>query len=209
MKEVDHKNLRKRIAREAALLLYTSQEKEYKQAKRKAAKILGVRVLPSNLEIALELDKIAQEREGKERVQRLIQMREQALRIMETLARFHPKLVGSVWRGTIRYNSDIDISVSSDNPREVLEILRGNGFKIERTEWQTVTKNGETKYSFHVYVDLPIGNKAEVVIVPSQERNSVWKCEIYGDKVTGLTINQLKQVLKENPTKKFLPFKCQ
>jgi len=60
-------SLRKRVAREAATLLYTSQEKEYKQAKKRAAKMLRVRVLPSNLEVAEELDKIAEEKEGSSR----------------------------------------------------------------------------------------------------------------------------------------------
>jgi hypothetical protein len=205
MKTPHNQNLRKRIAREAALLLYTAQEKEYKQAKRKAAKILGARILPSNLEIALELDKIAQEREGEERAKRLIQMRKEALRIMETLANFNPKLVGSVWRGTAHHNSDIDISVPTDKPQKVLETLLKNGFKIEKTERQTITKNGKKKSSLHVYLTLPMGNKAEIVITSTQNKGKVWKCEIYGDKVTGLTINQLKQLLKENPTKKFLP----
>jgi len=205
MKTPHNQNLRKRIAREAALLLYTAQEKEYKQAKRKAAKILGARILPSNLEIALELDKIAQEREGEERAKRLIQMRKEALRIMETLANFNPKLVGSVWRGTAHHKSDIDISVPTDKPQKVLETLVKNGFKIEKTERQTITKNGEKKSSLHVYLTLPTCNKAEIVITSTQNKEKVWKCEIYGDKVTGLTINQLKQLLKENPTKKFLP----
>ena len=46
--------MRNRVAREAALLLYTSQEKEYKQAKKRASETLGARVLPSNLEVAEE-----------------------------------------------------------------------------------------------------------------------------------------------------------
>ncbi|MGD8507086.1 MAG: hypothetical protein PVF15_10545, partial [Candidatus Bathyarchaeota archaeon] len=56
--------LKKRVAREAALLLYTAQEKEYKQAKKRAAENLGARALPSNSEVARELDAIAEEREG-------------------------------------------------------------------------------------------------------------------------------------------------
>ena len=57
-------DLRRRVAREAALLLYTGQEREFLQAKRRAAEILGVRILPSNREVAEELDRIADEREG-------------------------------------------------------------------------------------------------------------------------------------------------
>ena len=72
---VDSLRLRKRVAREAASLLYFGVEKEYKQAKLKAAKIVKSKFLPANLEVALELDKIAEENEGSARKERLIQMR--------------------------------------------------------------------------------------------------------------------------------------
>ncbi|MEM3744938.1 MAG: tRNA adenylyltransferase, partial [Candidatus Bathyarchaeia archaeon] len=73
--------LRRKVAQEAAFLLYTMQEKEFKQAKEKAASALGLRVLPTNLEVAEELDRIADEYEGEERKNRLIRMREEALKI--------------------------------------------------------------------------------------------------------------------------------
>ncbi len=98
-------------------------EKEYKQAKLKAAKTLGVRVLPSNLEVALELDNFAAETEGEARIQRLIKMREQALLIMNVLRLHCPMLLGSVWRGTIKRNSDIDIEAYSDKPKEIVACL--------------------------------------------------------------------------------------
>jgi len=202
---MDSERLRRRVAEEAALLLYSGQEKEYKQAKLKAAQILGARVLPSNLEVALELDRIAAEREGEEREQRLVQMRKEALRVMEALRRFHPKLVGSVWRGTARRNSDIDITVYAENPEEVLDVLKGSGFQITRTEWRTVARNGEEKRYLHIYISSSMGNEAEIVVASLQEMDAKRKCEVYGDEVTGLTVKQLKQVLKENPTRKFLP----
>ncbi|MCW8801925.1 MAG: tRNA adenylyltransferase, partial [Candidatus Bathyarchaeota archaeon] len=92
------KMLRNRVAQEAALLLYTSQEKEYKQAKLRASLTLGIRVLPSNLEVAEELDIIADEREGPQRNKHLLQMRKEAKQIMEIISEFSPVLVGSVWR---------------------------------------------------------------------------------------------------------------
>ena len=67
MKGNQSKFLRERVAHEAAQLLYTSQEKEYKQAKQRASKILGIRILPTNFEVANQLDKIAGEMEGTER----------------------------------------------------------------------------------------------------------------------------------------------
>ena len=198
-------HLRKRVAREAALLLYTSQEKEYKQAKRRAAKTLGVRVFPSNLEVAEELDKIADEIEGSSRQELLLQMRKEALQIMKTLKGFHPKLVGSVWRGTTHQNSDIDIAAFSLHPKTVLARLQENNFGIKRTEWRSVTKGGRAESSFHIYLNLPSGNEAEIVVRSPENKDQLRRCEIYGDLITGLSYSQLQRVLEENPSQRFLP----
>jgi len=197
--------LRKKIAKEAAFLLYTLQEKEYKQAKKKAAKTLGVHVLPSNFEVAEELDKIVEEKEGLSRQERLLQMRREALKIMETLKNFHPKLVGSVWRGTIHKNSDIDITTFSHNPEDVYTKLQKSSFKIAKTEWCSVTKQGRKETSFHIHILLSSNNEVEVVVRNSEKMNIQEKCEIYGDTVTGLNYLQLEKVLKEEPLQKFVP----
>ena len=198
-------DLRRRVAREAAALLYTSQEKEYKQAKKRAIQTLGVRVLPSNFEIAEELDKIAEEREGQSRQERLLQMRKETLKIMELLKNFHPKLIGSVWRGTARQNSDIDIVTFSSAPETVLAQLQKSNFRVTKTEWLSVTKVGKKESSFHIYLALPSGNEVEVVVRSPERINRVERCEIYGDVVTGLNYHQLQKILKENPFQKFVP----
>lgn len=196
---------RKRIAREAALLLYTSQEKEYKQAKRRAAKTLGVRVFPSNLEVAEELDKIADEMEGSSRRERLLQMRKEALQIMKALKGFHPRLVGSVWRGTTHRNSDIDIAAFSLYPKTVLARLEKEEFGVKRAEWRSVTKGGRAEISFHIFVKLLSGNEAEVVVRSPEKKDQLRRCEIYGDFITGLSCSQLQRVLEEHPSQRFLP----
>lgn len=198
-------NLKKRVAQEAAILLYTSQEKEYKQAKKRAAQTLGARVLPSNLEVAEELDKIAEEREGRSRQERLLQMRREALQVMELLKKFHPRLVGSVWRGTARKNSDIDIATFFSTPKAVLAQLQKSNFNIVKTEWLSVTKRGRKEASFHIHLTLSSGNEVEVVVRSPERINIKERCETYGDFVTGLSYPQLKRVLEENPLQKFVP----
>lgn len=193
------------MAQEAAELLYTGQEKEYKQAKLRAAKTLGIRILPSNAEIATELDRIAEEREGKTRGEKLVQMRRQALQIMQVLKNFNPVLVGSVWRGTAHHNSDIDIIVYAKKPEQTIKALQKNNCTITKTEVQTITKQGKKEQSFHIHVTLPSNNQAEIVVHSPEDIDRQAKCEIYRDTVTGLTIQQLQQVLKENPKQKFLP----
>ena len=51
-------------------------------------------------------------------------MRKGALKIMKPLANFYPVLIGSVWRGTIKAGSDIDIAVYSDDVQEIVNILK-------------------------------------------------------------------------------------
>ncbi len=197
--------LRKRVAREAALLLYTSQEKEYKQAKKKAAKTLRSRILPSNPEVAEELDKIAEETEGLSRKEMLIRMRKEALQIMEVLKDFSPRLMGSVWRGTAHRNSDIDIVAFFQEPKVVLEKLQESKYSVAGSEWEKVTKRGERESSFHIRLLLPSHDEAEVTVKSPKKIDSLERCEIFGDPLTGLSRPQLQRVLKEEPLKKFVP----
>jgi predicted nucleotidyltransferase len=197
--------LRCRIAREAAVLLYFGAEKEYKQAKLKAARALKAHFLPTNLEVALELDKIAEENEGPFRKKRLVRMRKEALEIMKLLKAYRPVLIGSVWRGTIRQGSDIDIAVYHDAPDEILNLLKEKGVEISGAEWVTVTKRGKPEASFHINAKVSGEQKVEIVVRSSEEANRKRKCEVFGDELKGLNVSELEKVLKENPAQKFIP----
>jgi len=198
-------DLRSRIAREAAVLLYFGSEKEYKLAKVKAAGALRAHFLPTNLEVALELDRLAEENEGDARKERLVRMRKEALKIMKPLRPYHPILIGSVWRGTIRRGSDIDIAVYHDVPNEVLKLLKENSFTISNAEWVTVTKKGKPQASFHILGKLSTEFQFEIVVRNQEESTQKRKCEVFGDELKGLNLKELEQLLKENPTKKFTP----
>jgi len=201
----NHADLKCKIAREAATLLYFGAEKEYKQAKLKAAKTFGVHFLPTNLEVALELDRIAEENEGPARKERLIQMRTEALKTMKILKAYGPFLIGSVWRGTIRQGSDIDIALHHDSPGEIVNLLKANGFEVSKAEWITVTKRGKTETSFHIYTETSEKQRIEIVVRSIAEASRKRKCEIFGDEIKGLNIQELEKLLKENPTQKFIP----
>jgi predicted nucleotidyltransferase len=196
----------RKVSQEAANLLYHGIEKEYKQAKLKAAKTYGAKFLPTNLQIAMDLDRMAEENEGLARSLRLVKMRKEALELMEALKKYRPLLTGSVWRGTIKFDSDIDINVYNDKPQEILSFLRQNNYEIIQTESTTITKSGRKMASFHIYLMSPTEEKIETTIRSSDEAGRKEKCEIYGDTITGLSIEDLEKLLNENPTKRFLPF---
>jgi predicted nucleotidyltransferase len=198
-------SLREKVAKEAANLIYTGIEKEFKQAKLKAAKTFGAHFLPTNLEVTLEIDRLAEEREGSARQERLVKMRQDALKLMDILKEHLPLLIGSVWRGTIHYASDIDIAVCHNEPADVMNTLRRSGVKLVQTERVAVTKKGKRKGSFHIYVELLDKEKAEIKVVQSSEASRKERCDIYGDQIRGLNIKELERMLRENPLQRFVP----
>lgn len=197
---------RKKVAKEAASLIYFGMEKEFKQAKVKAADALGVKFLPTNVEVAMELDKIADEYEGKARQERLTKMRREALNVMKFLAKYHPIVVGSVWRGTIHHQSDIDIIVFHDKPEEVRKTLEKSGLKIVHTQQVTAMEKGDKRDSLHIFLESPTKEEIEIIVRSPEERSKKEKCDVYGDFITGLNVEELEKLLKENPTKRFVPF---
>jgi predicted nucleotidyltransferase len=198
-------DIRLKVAREAAFLLYFGSEKEYKQAKVKAAENFGVHVLPSNLEIALELDQLAEENEGPARTQRLIEMRKEALAIMKALKAYCPLLIGSVWRGTIRRSSDIDIAAYHDQTQQIINNLKAAGLTIFKTERTTLAKHGKTEDSFHIHATTPANYNVEVTVRSREEAGKKRTCDTFGDEIKGLTLQELEKLLQVNPAQRFLP----
>ena len=198
-------SLKSKVAREAAYLLYRGFEKEYKQAKLKAAETLGTNSLPSNRQVALHLDKIAEETEGAVRRKHLLQMRQQAYELMKVLKDYHPVLVGSVWRGTIHHNSDLDLTVYSHDPQDVLKKINQNNLKILGTEWVTVPQKDLKKEYLHIYLELSNNQEVEVIVRSPEEMGQTRTCEIFGDRIFGLNLRELKKLLEEDPNKRFLP----
>ena len=125
---------------------------------------------------------------------------------MKILEEYKPVLIGSVWRGTIHPGSDIDIAVYHDESDEVLKRIKQNNLKVTQTERTTITKQGLKKTSFHIYLESPNKEKAEIVVRSPEEISNEGKCEIYGDTISGLRIQKLEKVLEEDSTQRFVPF---
>lgn len=207
MGELPPKISRNLVAKEAARLLYLGFVDEYKDAKERASESLGMGALPSNIEIAYEVDKLADEVEGQSRWELLIRLRKEALKVMHILNNFYPRLIGSVWRGTCHRGSDIDVAVFSADPNAVVETLKENGYQKMRIEWASKSERGEVNTFLHIYLSLTSLDEVEVVVNDPRKLEEKEMCEIYGDLKKGLTISQLSDVLKKDPIKKFVPKK--
>lgn len=198
-------DVRQRIAREAAKLLYSCVAHEYKQAKEMAAKALGYRLIPSNAEVAQQLDKLIDEVEGAQRDKLLVEMRRDALSVMEALKDFNPRLIGSVWRGLAHKGSDIDIEVFCEDPQRVVNALISAGYPMLSVKEVVLPHSCGEDVTIQILTRSLCGFDVEVLVRPSDWVNKVRFCDIFGDRITGLTLQQLKRVLSEDPLRRFIP----
>jgi predicted nucleotidyltransferase len=186
------------VAAEAARLIYSEAAEEYIQAKERAAASFGIKAVPSNYEVAVELDRLADEMEGSERQRHLLEMRGTALKVMRSLRAFSPHLIGSVWRGTARRGSDIDVVALATNTTEVEAALK---------EYQ-VTEKGEVTFKGGVhayYFKLCVGAEEVEVVIRTPAEYTEDRCDVYGDVKRGVTLPELERLLRIDPLRRFVP----
>ena len=132
-------------------------------------------------------------------------MRKEACDIMKALKDYCPLLIGSVWRGTIRRSSDIDIAAYHDQTQEIADSLKAAGLRIFKTERTTLAKHGKTEDSFHIHLTTPTNHTVEVTVRSPEEANRKRTCDIFGDEIKGLNLQELEKLIQTNPAKRFLP----
>lgn len=190
--------LRRRIAWEAARLMYERRETEYYCAKMKAARHVfrgwvKPADLPSNGEIRDEVQALARLYEGQKRLDHLREMRLEALRLMRVLARYRPRLIGSVMTGHIRRGSDIDLHVFSDSLEGVTSALDSEGLVYD-VERKRVRKYGEERIFTHIHVRdrFPF----ELTIYPANKAHYVFKSSVTGKAMERASLRELEQLME-------------
>lgn len=182
-------------------MMYTREEREYFQAKRKAAKLVTGdkrgRDLPSNAEIREQVQLLAEMLEGDKRQKDLTRMRLEALRFLRLLNRWRPRLIGSVLTGHIRAGSDIDLHVFCDSPTLVADVLEQEGFAAQ-IEYKRVTKGGEERHFTHVHVKSAFD--VELTVYPADKASYPFKSSITGKLIEKTDEAGLVALLREtNP----------
>jgi predicted nucleotidyltransferase len=194
--------LRHAIAFEAARLMYERAESEYFTAKRKAAaRVCRGSVkpsdLPSNAEIRELIQVFARTHEGDRRTANLREMRLRALWLMRVLARFRPRLIGSVMTGHVRKGSDIDLHLFSDHVEPVTAALEEEGLQFD-VERKQVVKHGEARVFTHVHVYDTFN--FELTIYPEDKAHYVFKSSITGKPIERATTRELEELIaREHP----------
>lgn len=145
--------MRQEIAQLAARYI-AEDGSDYASAKKRAVKqLLGnqkVRgeILPDNEEIEEEVRQYQALFFADTQPQRLLQLRELALKLMGMLADFNPYLVGAVLNGTASEHSDIYLHLYTDNGKDLAIFLINKNQNFEVTE--QMNKRGDLieTYSF-------------------------------------------------------------
>ncbi|MBD9369424.1 hypothetical protein [Xanthomonas sp. XNM01] len=125
---------RHQLANEAARLMAEGGIRDYHQAKLKAASRLGIHddaSLPRNREIEDALRERQRLFSGTGHAHGLRRRREAALRAMEFLRPFSPRLVGPVLDGTADTTSPVQLHLHSDDPDAVQRFLDEHGIPAE------------------------------------------------------------------------------
>jgi predicted HD phosphohydrolase len=191
--------MRRRVAWEAARLMYARDESEYYRAKMKAARRICTgdvkpRDLPSNREIRDQIQTMARIHEGQRRTEALREMRVEALRMMRILRNFRPRLIGSTMTGHVRKGSDIDLHVFSNSIEAVTGTLENEGISYE-VERKLVRKQGREQTFTHVHVQDRF--LFELTVYAADMAHYVFKSSITGKAIERASIAQLEQLLEE------------
>jgi hypothetical protein len=194
--------IRELIAREAARIMYEEGVSEYRDAKRKAARRFGEEKtlslgshLPSNAEIHGELQQLIGLYEKEVLPERLLHLRSIALRQMETLAAFHPYLVGSVLSGAVTERSDIDLHLFAESCEEIEEFLRREEIPFEQ-EVVTIRHGGEFFEYPHIYMEDE-GVVVECTVYPLLDIHRIPKSSITGRPMERANAKRVRKLIED------------
>lgn len=187
--------IRQLIVREAARLMFEEGVDQFLDAKRKAAKrIVGkqIRDLPSNGEISDELYELTKFHNGESHHSTLFEMRLLAMDVMEHLADFNPRLIGSVSTGRIRDGSDIDLHIFSDSLETLLHHLDLLQWPYELKQ-VLIQKDGRPQEYTHAYLDMAF--PVELSIYPVNEIRVRGRSSTDGKPIDRISLFRLRDMM--------------
>ena len=188
--------IRTLLIREAARLMIEENVTQYLDAKKLAAKRLfgkPLKNLPNNKEVADAVYKMNHLLGSESLDQQLLAMRQVAVKVMQELSDFSPRLIGSVSTGRIRESSDIDIHVFVDHIEYLLIFLDHLGWQYEKTQ-VTIQQSGRLHEYHHVHLwfDYPI----ELSVYPTLEIRHTTRSSIDGKAIQRLSLSKVEALLE-------------
>jgi len=193
------RQMRERLAQEAAQILAETGSRDFFAAKRKAAEHLGAidtRNMPSNQEIEEALMTYQRLFRADRQPQELRRLRQVALKAMKFFADFRPRLVGSVLRGTADTNSTVTLHVYAGAVEEVGLHLMENAIPFETADKRL--RFGTERYqTLPVYRFLAEETPIEVVVFPLDGSHQAPLSPVDGKSMRRADIAALEKLLAD------------
>jgi len=192
-----HTQLRQRIAQEAARIMAEQGIRDFSQAKRKAAERIGVAEnsqLPSNEEIESALAEHLRIFHGESQPYRLKQLRETALRAMQLLDRFQPRLVGPTLKGTADAHSPVNLHLFASQPEEVSWYLLEQNIPHETGERRY---RGKPPLSYPMYSFIAGDVVVELTVFPLDGIRHAPPSPVDGRPIKRVNIEAVRRLLAE------------
>ncbi|WP_313927778.1 hypothetical protein [Pseudoxanthomonas sp.] len=190
---------RQRLAHEAARLMAEGGIRDFHQAKLKAASRLGIHddaSLPRNREIEDALREYQRLFAGQAHATGLRQRREAALRAMEFLSGFSPRLVGPVLEGTADANAPVHLHVHSDDPDAVTRFLEDHRVPAESRE-RRLRLDRERIADVPAWVFSAEELSFDLTVLPHDALRQAPLSSIDGKPMKRVSATQLRQLLAE------------
>jgi len=193
--------LRSRVAEEAARIMREQGVRDFLLAKRKAADRLGIvdrNALPANQEISEAL--AAQQRlfGGSAHRDNVRALRETALRAMDLLAPFKPRLVGPVLAGTATPHSDVSLHLFAPTPEEVAFLLIERAVRYRTGDRRVRLAGGE--HASYPNFEFELGEATiEATVFPDLGLREAPLCPIGGGPMRRARRAEVAALLDERP----------
>ena len=194
------RQMRQRIAQEAARLIVSEGIRDYLVAKRKAAARLGApdtQNLPRNIEVEAELSAYQRLFLEQDQPRRLQQLRSAALDAMRFFSCFEPRLTGSVLSGMAGEHSDVNLHLFAESPEEVTLFLLEAKVPFEQSE----RRMRMTREDFETYPALRFlaGEvQIEAVIFPLNGLRQAPRSPLDGKPMARANLRRVEELLAES-----------
>lgn len=194
------RQMRQRIAQEAARIIVNEGIRDYLVAKRKAAVRLGApdtQNLPRNVEVEAELaayQRLFQEQDQPRHLQALRMAAAEAMRFFEP---YDPRLTGSVLSGTAGMHSDINLHLFAESPEEVTLFLLESQVPFEQS--QRRLRLNQDDFEFYPSVRFLAGDmQIEAVIFPVNGVRQAPRSPLDGKPMPRANLRRVEELLYES-----------
>jgi hypothetical protein len=174
--------LRRDVAAEAARIMATEAQHNYRAAKQKAAARVGVSsrlALPSNREVEAALRAYQGFYGGDQHDRWLASLRETAVKVMHSLQPYDPRLVGPVLEGTADRYSRISVHLFCDPPDAVAMDLSERGVGFHHEERKIRWHDGNHR-RIQMLVTEADGRTVELVLFERKDLRQAPPCPVHG-----------------------------